>query len=98
MTGAKLGDLAIRRDPKAVPTERRLHGFEKFLIVNGFRQEFDSARLHSSHRHRNITVTGDENDGYREMLFGEPSLKLEPAQPGQADVQHDTTRSVRAFA
>jgi hypothetical protein len=43
-------------------------------------------------------VAGDEDDRHPDLGFGELRLKIQPAQAGQADVEHETARPVRPLA
>ncbi len=57
-----------------------LNRIEKVLIAERLREELHRAGLHSPHGHRDVTVTGDENDGNTRPGSGELTLKIEPAE------------------
>ena len=71
-----------------VAFERNLNRIEEILIPERLGEEFDRARLHGAHRHRDIAVSADENDGNLDARLGEFGLKVESAQAGQSDIEH----------
>ncbi len=58
-----------------VPLQSSLNSIQQILIAEGFREELDSSGFHSSHRHRDIAVSSDENDG--NVIFGLKQLALQ---------------------
>jgi hypothetical protein len=47
-----------------------------------------------AHGHRDVAMTGDENDRNVNACFGELGLKVEPAYPGQSYVQHQAGNGI----
>src|SRR5262245_26357656 len=47
----------------AAAVHRLLDGLEQVVVAARFGEEFDGPGLHGAHRHRNVTVTGDEYNG-----------------------------------
>jgi len=66
-------------------------GDKQFLIAKWLGQKLNCTGLHGAHRHRNIAVTGDEDDWYIDVGLGELALKIEPAQSRQAHIKHEAT-------
>src|SRR5262249_16797212 len=54
--------------------EAHLDGVEEFLVAEWLRQELDGAALHRLHGHRNIAVSGDEDDGEARLRRGQLAL------------------------
>src|SRR5215510_14801381 len=65
---------------------------KQLLVTKRISQEVDRARFHGLDRHRNIAVTGNEDDGYFYAHPIEFRLQLKPAHPGQSDIEHKATR------
>src|SRR5215469_6317858 len=61
---------------QAVPLQRLLNRVEEILVSKGFRQKLHRTRLHRLHRHRNISVTSDEDDGNPNSGRNQVSLKV----------------------
>src|SRR4051812_28844006 len=56
------------------------------------RQKFDSSRLHRLHRHRNVTVTADE-DNRHVGAFAELLLQVETAESREAHIENEAAGS-----
>src|SRR5262249_28694974 len=61
---------------------------EQVLVAERFRQEFDGPGFHGPHRHRNVAVPRDENDGYRCIALGQFLLQIQPTQTGEPDIEY----------
>jgi len=84
--------------PGAVLRDRQLDRIQQILVANGFGQKLDRTRLHGPDRHRNIGVAADEDDRQAETCLCYLFLKIEPAAPGQSDIENQATREVRQGA
>jgi Outer membrane efflux protein len=71
---------------------------EQLLIPEGLGQKFHRARLHGLHRHGNVPMTGDEDDGDRDAGLGQLTLEIEAAQSRQSHIQNEASRRVRTLA
>jgi len=44
---------------------------EQVLVVKRFREEFEGPGFHGAHRHGDVAVTRDENNGHRCLVLGQ---------------------------
>jgi hypothetical protein len=65
-------------------------------MADGFGQELNCAGLHGPNRHRDIGVAADEDDGHVHICPGQIIVKIQPTSPRQPDIEHKTSRTVRA--
>ncbi len=80
-TGPLLFDrLGLALLTLAPAVNRLLDGVEEVFIAERFRQEFARAGFHGAHGHRDVAVTGDENDGKPNIDLGEFLLQLKTAE------------------
>jgi hypothetical protein len=98
VTRSQIGELSFVLQPGAIPAQSRLYRIEKILITQRLGQEFDGSGLHRSHRHRDIAVTGDEDDRDGNVFPGQLLLEVEPAQAGKPDVDDNAARILWALA
>src|SRR5271155_2824844 len=75
--------------PYAVTVERYLDCVEEVLVAKRLGEKFYCSGLHSAYGHRDVAVTGDENDRNANAGFGEFGLKVEPTYPRQSDIEHE---------
>jgi hypothetical protein len=68
--------------PSAITREAELNGVEEFLITKRLRKELNGATLHRLHRHRDVAVSGDEDDWEFLVRGGELALKIKTALTG----------------
>src|ERR1700730_14905623 len=80
---------------RPVPFECLLYRVEQILIPKRLGQKLHGAGLHGLYRHRNVTVPRDENNGDANIQFGEFTLEIKPAEPGQSNVEHQAIGSIR---
>src|SRR6202040_3827844 len=80
----------------AVPFEPEPYRIEQVLLAKGLGEELDSARLHRLHRHGNVAMAGDEDDGNPDVRFRQFALKVQPAHARQAYVEYEAARRVRS--
>src|SRR6202011_1839481 len=69
----------------------RIH---QVLVPERLGQKLHGARFHGLHRHRNISMTGDEDDRDLETGISQRALKLQAIDPGKAHIQNKATRTV----
>jgi len=65
--------------------------------MKGLVQELHRTRFHGLHRHRNISVTGDEDNRDLQARVRQLSLKLQAINSWQANIQDQTTRPSARF-
>src|SRR5208283_3676193 len=80
--------------PCAIALDRRMDRIEQHLIVERLGEELGRAGLHRTHGHRNVAVSGDEDDRESDTCFRKLLLKREPAHAGQPHVEHEAGRYV----
>jgi hypothetical protein len=71
---------------------------EQGLVVERFREEVDRPGFHGAHRHRNVAMTGEENNGHRHLALRQFLLQLQPTQARELDIEHQTARAVWTLA
>src|SRR5438045_3184181 len=81
--------------PSAVARDALLDRVEQILVAEGLGQELDRSALHRPDGHRNVAVSGDEDDREVDIRGGELSLKVEAASSGQPDIENKAGGSVR---
>ena len=59
------------------------------------RQDVDGAALHRPHRHRYVAAPGDEDDRQPVGVGAQVLLKVETADVGEKDVQHEAAAAIR---
>src|SRR5437016_801726 len=81
-----------------VPFDRGLNCIQKILVAKRFGEELDRTSLHGLHRHWDVSMPGDEDDGYWSIVRGELVLKIEPTQTGKTHIRYKAARCVWALA
>src|SRR3979490_340640 len=94
----QIQDDLLGLTPAAVPFDRGYHGIQHVLVTKWFGQEIHRSTLHGLDGHRNIAMAGHENDWNVNVRLGQFSLKVEAAQSGKPDVEHQTAGNVRQLA
>src|SRR5206468_2794538 len=89
-----LGELQPLCARHAITIDRVANGVEEVLLAKRLGKKLDGTRLHGADRHGNVAVPGEEDDGQRHVRVGKFLLKVEAAQPGEADVEHETSWSM----
>src|SRR5260221_1195798 len=82
---------------RAVAIQSLVDRIQQVLVFEGFSQKLHSTRFHGPHRHRNISMTGDENDGNVDSCICQLALQVETVDSGKAHVQNKTAWSVQWF-
>src|SRR5208337_334480 len=86
------------RPPLTVAFDRRMDGVEQLLIVERLGEKLHGTSLHRANGHGDIAVAGDEHDWQVHVRARQRSLKLEPALPGQSDIEYEAAWHVRPCA
>src|ERR1700733_5338872 len=61
----------------AVPLQSLINRVQQILISERFGQELDCAGFHRSYGHRNVSVTGNEDDWNLDARISETALKVQ---------------------
>src|SRR5262249_11372525 len=90
--------LPFISSPVAIPLERRGDRIQHVLIAKRLGQKIDRAGFHGLDRHGNVAVAGHEYDRNSDARLGELSLKIEPAQPRQSDIEYEAACHIGKLA
>src|SRR4029077_5916733 len=90
-------DLALLFLRGVVPLERLLNCIQQILIPERFCQKFHGTRLQCPHRHRDVTVRRDEDDGDLHSALSQSTLKIESAHPRQSYVENQAAGTMSVF-
>src|ERR1700688_2509065 len=71
---------------------------QQHVVAEWLRQELDSARLHGLHRHRHVTVTGDEDDRHVNPIDSNALLQIETIEVRKSNVKDQAARSQDSWA
>src|SRR5215813_8792807 len=91
------GDGRRRLALQAVALDARVDGVEQLLIAERLAQELDRPRLDRAHRHRDVAVAGNEDDGKMDARLRQLLLEREAARARQSHVEHEAARGVGAL-
>src|SRR5262249_60490886 len=72
---------------KTIACEGDPTSIQDILLTKRLGQELDCAGFHRPDRHGYIAVAGYEDDRCLDFCLGQLALKIEPANPRQADIQ-----------
>src|SRR5258708_5595467 len=97
MTLSQFGKLILLLTRYPIAIQTLVNRIQQVLVPEGLSQKLHSAGFHSLHRHRNISMTSDEDDGNPDAGFSQLPLKIQTANLREFDVQDKTTWSVRAL-
>src|SRR5215213_4692975 len=78
--------------------KRLLNRIKQILIAKWFGEKLDGTGFHRAHRHRNVAMTGDEDDGNMNVCICEIALEIETAESGHSYVQYQPSRNIPARA
>jgi hypothetical protein len=93
--GFQLGHAFISLPPLAIALQCVGDGVKQVLVAERLGQEIDRARFHGPHRHGDVAMRGDEDDGYLNIGFDQLALKIEAASLWQPDVEHEAAGNFR---
>src|SRR5262249_10861027 len=78
----------LLESPRQGAVDRR----DEMSIVNGLFNEIFSSGLDGCHSHRHIRVTGNENDGERDVAAAKLADKAEAVRSGHSHVGNDASK------
>src|SRR5207248_7580020 len=82
---------------RTVASESNIYSIQKILVSERLREKLDGAALHRLHGHRNVAMSGDEDDLGFDARRGEIALKIQAASPWQSHIEDQTGRAIRQF-
>src|SRR6476619_2476334 len=69
---------------------RYTNGCKQVLIVHRFGEEITRAAFHRLHALRNVTVSGQKNNGQATASVGENALQFQAADGRHSEIEHET--------
>jgi hypothetical protein len=76
----------------AVTRERFLYAIEQLVLAERLLEKIERAMLHGFDGHRDVAVSGDEDDGRDRAASVELLLEIETAHAGHADIEQEAAR------
>src|SRR6266550_4284797 len=95
---AQLSKVTLLLAHHAVALESLMDRIQQVLIAERLGQELHRTGLHGLHRHRDISMTGDEDDGNVDVRVSQLTLKVQTVDSRKPHIQDEATWSVRPFA
>jgi hypothetical protein len=86
---AELGDRALAVKPCAVLRQALIDGVKQILGAEWLCQKLYRTILHRLHGHRDIAVTGNEDNREPNVCRREVALEVKATSAWQSDVQHE---------
>jgi hypothetical protein len=80
-----------------IPLDAGRYGVKQRLIAYGFSQEVDGSGLHCLHGHRNVAMTGQENDRLPVTVCSEMVLQVEAARSRHPNVEDQASGSAQCI-
>src|SRR4029077_13933648 len=95
---SQLGKLnpLLTRYPVAI--QSLVDRIQQGLVQKRLGQELHGTGFHGLHRHRNISVPGDEDDGNLDTRITQLALKFQAIDARKAHVQNKATWPIRSLA
>src|SRR6266481_2353597 len=90
------GDCLFVLEPRAISREAQLDRVQQVLIAEGLGQELDRSSLYRLDGHRDVAVSGDEDDRNVNVCRQELSLKIKTTSTRQPDIEHKASGAFRA--
>jgi hypothetical protein len=79
---------------RSIACQRMLNSIQQVLVAKRLGEKFHRPGFHRLHRHRDVSVPGNKDDGDIHPSLRECALQVEAAQSGQPDVEHQATRHI----
>src|SRR5579862_5134685 len=90
-------DLGLVLSRSVVPMKRLLDRVEQILIPKRFRQELHGPRLQRPDRHRNVSMSRNEDDRDLQTDLGQSVLEIKTAHLRQSYIEDQATGIRRAL-
>jgi hypothetical protein len=81
-----------------VSGEPNIHSVQEILVPERLREELDGACLHRLHTHRDVAMSGHEDDRESDARRGEIALKIQSALTRQSHIEDETSSAIGRFA
>src|SRR5277367_469158 len=94
----QLGKLNAPLAHYPVAVQSLVNRVQQILIAKRLGKKLHGPGFHGTHRHRNISVAGDKNDGNPDARILQLSLEVQAADTGKPHVQNQATWSFRPLA
>src|SRR5215470_16187998 len=92
--GLEARDRVLMFTTCPVALDRSRDRVQKILLPKWFGEEIDGTGLHGSHRHRNISMSGDKNNRNSNVGLCQLGLEVETAQSRQSDIEHEAAWNI----
>src|SRR6266446_2383950 len=90
------GDRLFVLQPRAISHEAELNRVQQVLVAERLGQKLDRSSLYRLDGHRDVAISGDEDDRNVNIRRRELSLKIQTTSARQPDIEHEAGRAVRA--
>src|SRR2546427_10269816 len=95
---SQLGKLTLLLARHPVAIQSLVDRIQQVLVPEGLGQELHRTGFHGLHRHRNISMPGDEDDRNLDARVSQLALKVQTVDSRKSYVQNKATWSVRPLA
>src|SRR5713226_5154110 len=95
---SQLGKLTLPLARHPVAIQSLVDRIQQVLVPEGLGQELHGTGFHGPHRHRNITMPGDEDDGNLDARISQLALKVQTVDSRKSHVENKATWPVRPLA
>src|SRR5580700_773042 len=94
----QFGELTLLLARCPIALQSLMDSIQQVLVAEWLGQELHRAGFHGFHRHRNISMTADENDRNPDTRVNQLVLKFQTVYSGKSYVQHQATWPVRPLS
>src|SRR5713226_3064765 len=95
---SQLAKLTLLLARHTVAVQSLVDRIQQVLVPEGLSKELHRAGFHGLHRHRNISMPGDEDDGNPDARIRQLALKVQTVHTRKSHVQNKATWPVRPLA
>src|SRR6266849_6272501 len=95
---SQLGKVTLLLARHTVTIQSLADRIQQVLVPERFGQKLQGTGFHGLHRHRNISMTGNEDDGNLDARVNQLALKVQAADSRKAHVQNKATWPIRPLA
>src|ERR1700730_4428742 len=83
---SQLGNPALLLSRRTVAVQSLMDRIQQFLVQDRLRQKLHGPRFHGLHRHWNISMTGNKDDGDLDACVSQLTLKVQTVNARKAYV------------
>ncbi len=98
VTPSQFGKLALLLAHHPVAIQSLVDRIQQVLVAEGLGEELHCTGFHGLYRHRDIAMTGDEDDGNENVRVSQLPLKVQTVDSRKSHIQDEAAWSVRSFA